>query len=141
MKIYPKIAIGGLIIHGNEILLVKRRDEPDRNKWAIPGGKLELNETLEDGLKREMLEETGLTVEVGKLTGISEIITHNFHYVIMDYRCVSVTGIESAGSDAVDLKYFDMNSLGSEVNEGTREFVNKMLASEDMIHIVISHSP
>ena len=58
----------------------------------------------------------------------------------MDYRCVSVTGIESAGSDAVDLKYFDMNSLGSEVNEGTREFVNKMLASEDMIHIVISHS-
>ena len=117
MKIYPKIAIGGLIIHGNEILLVKRRDEPDRNKWAIPGGKLELNETLEDGLKREMLEETGLTVEVDKLTGISEIITHNFHYVIMDYRCVSVTGIESAGSDAVDLKYFDMNSLGSEVND------------------------
>jgi 8-oxo-dGTP diphosphatase len=141
MKIYPKIAIGGLIIQGNEILLVKRRDEPDRNKWAIPGGKLEFNETLEEGLKREMLEETGLTVEVDKLIGISEIITHDFHYVIMDYRCIPVTGIERAGSDAADLKYFNMNSLGSEVNESTREFVNKMLVSEDMIHIVISHSP
>ncbi len=136
MKTYPKIAVGGIIIRGNEILLGKRRDKPDRYKWAIPGGKLELNETLEDGLKREMLEETGLTVEVKNIVGISEIIIKNFHYVILDYMCIPQDGVEKAGSDALKLKYFHMESLGDDVNESTREFVKKMLESDQFVHIL-----
>jgi 8-oxo-dGTP diphosphatase len=136
MKIYPKVAIGGVIISENKILLGKRRDKPDRYKWAIPGGKLELNETIEEGLKREMLEETGLCVEVKELLGISEIIRKDFHYVILDYRCIPEKGVEKAGSDALGLKYFDMCALGTDVNESTKEFVEKMLESDNFIHIL-----
>lgn len=136
MKTYPKVAVGGVITRGNKILLGKRRDEPDRYKWAIPGGKLELNETIEEGLKREMLEETGLTVEVENLLGISEIIRRDFHYVILDYKCIPVKGIEQAGSDALRLKYFDMESLDDSINESTMEFIKEMKISTNFIHII-----
>ncbi|WP_337860009.1 NUDIX hydrolase [Ferroplasma sp.] len=136
MKRYPKIAIGGIIIKDNKILLGKRRDEPDRGKWAIPGGKLELNETLEEGLKREMLEETGLIVNVGELAGISEIITENFHYIIMDYICIREEGSEKAGSDTLELKYFDMQAMDEKINESTKDFISKMLKSKIPIHVI-----
>jgi 8-oxo-dGTP diphosphatase len=136
MKRYPKVAVGGIVIKDNKILLGRRRDEPDRGKWAIPGGKLELNETLEEGLKREMLEETGLIVDVNELAGISEIITKNFHYIILDYICIPLGGKEKAGSDSTELKYFDMKSMDEKVNKSTMEFVNKLVESKTLIHII-----
>jgi len=122
----PKIAVGGVIIKDNKILLTKRRDEPDKNKWAIPGGKLELNETLEEGLKREMKEETSLDVEEVRLLGIIEVINDNFHYVILDYECNILSGEIKANSDALDIKYFDLNNLNGNINETTLEFINKI---------------
>ncbi len=122
----PKIAIGGVIIINNKILLAKRRDEPDKNKWAIPGGKLELNETLEEGLKREMKEETSLDIKKGKLLGIIEVVNDNFHYVILDYECSIISGEIRSGSDALDIKYFDLNNLTGDINETTMEFINKI---------------
>ena len=122
----PKIAIGGVIIINNKILLTKRRDEPDKNKWAIPGGKLELNETLEEGLKREMKEETSLNVKKGKLLGIIEVINDTFNYVILDYECSIISGEIKASSDALDIKYFDLNNLTDSINETTMEFISKI---------------
>ncbi len=121
----PKIAVGGVIIRDNKILLTKRRDEPDKNKWAIPGGKLELNETLEEGLKREMKEETSLNVKIGKLLGIIEVINDNFHYVILDYECDIISGEIEANSDALDIGYFNLNGL-SNVNETTLNFIREI---------------
>ncbi len=120
-----KIAVGGVIIRDNKILLTKRRDDPDKNKWAIPGGKLELNETLEDGLKREMKEETSLNVKIGKLLGIIEVINDNFHYVILDYECDIISGEIEANSDALDIGYFNLNGL-SNVNETTLNFIREI---------------
>ncbi len=122
----PRIAIGGLIFKNDMILLGKRRDEPDKGKWAIPGGKLMLNETLEEGLKREMLEETHLKVDVGKLLGITESISKKFHYIILDYECKIISGIMEPSSDTVDLKYFDINELDITVNDSSREFIYKI---------------
>ncbi len=136
MTLYPRVAVGGIIIVDNKILLTLRRDEPDRNKWAIPGGKLELNETIEEGLKREIKEELSLNVEVKEMAGISEIITENFHYVILDYLCDSLNGDIKPGSDAVDAAFFDMEDLGNCVNESTREFLAKMNHSEKPVHII-----
>ena len=121
----PKIAVGGVIIRDNKILLTKRRDEPDKNKWAIPGGKLELNETLEEGLKREMKEETSLNVKIGKLLGIIEVINDSFHYVILDYECDIISGEIEANSDALDIGYFNLNGL-SNVNETTLNFIREI---------------
>ena len=120
-----KIAVGGVIIRDNKILLTKRRDDPDKNKWAIPGGKLELNETLEEGLKREMKEETSLNVKIGKLLGIIEVINDSFHYVILDYECDIISGEIEANSDALDIGYFNLNGL-SNVNETTLNFIREI---------------
>ncbi len=133
---YPRVAVGGIIIREGKILLTLRRDEPDRNKWAIPGGKLELNETLEDGLKREIREELSMEVEVMELAGISEVITENFHYIILDYLCNPATWDAKPGSDALDAAYFDMNNLDNSVNESTKEFLTRMKESEKPVHII-----
>ena len=133
---YPRVAVGGIIIREGKILLTLRRDEPDRNKWAIPGGKLELNETLEDGLKREIREELSMEVEIRELAGISEVITENFHYIILDYLCSPATWDAKPGSDALDVAYFDVNALDNSVNESTKEFLARMKESEKPVHII-----
>jgi 8-oxo-dGTP diphosphatase len=133
---YPRMAVGGIILKDNKILLTLRRDEPDRYKWAIPGGKLELNETIEEGLKREIKEELSLDVEVNDLAGISEIITENFHYIILDYICTPINGELKPGSDALKARYFDMKEPGDSVNESTMEFISKMIGSKKPIHII-----
>ncbi len=133
---YPRVAVGGIIIKEKKILLVMRRDEPDRNKWAIPGGKLELNETIEEGLKREMKEELSLDIEVGALAGISEFISLNFHYIIMDYVCNPLSENVKPGSDALDAAYFDLENPGDSVNDSTREFIKKLNSSGKPVHII-----
>jgi 8-oxo-dGTP diphosphatase len=133
---YPRVAVGGIIIKEKKILLVLRRDEPDRNKWAIPGGKLELNETIEEGLKREMKEELSVDIEVRELAGISEFISLNFHYIIIDYICNPLGENIKTGSDALDAAYFDLENLGNTVNDSTREFIKKLNSSEKPVHII-----
>ncbi|KJE49264.1 MULTISPECIES: NUDIX hydrolase [Acidiplasma] len=133
----PKIAVGGIIIKNNQVLLGKRRDEPNKNKWAIPGGKVNLNETLEEALKREMHEETGLIIKTGKLMAVAEFINTNFHYVILDYECIIMGGNLKAGSDSLEIKFFDINSLnGNEINETTIEFFNKIKTCKLPVSIV-----
>ncbi|MEM0139514.1 MAG: NUDIX hydrolase [Ferroplasma sp.] len=131
----PRVAIGGVIVNDGMVLLAKRRDEPDKGKWAIPGGKLKLNETLSEGLIREIKEETKLNVTVGRLLGITESISKHFHYIIFDYLCTVISGQPEASSDATDLKYFKMDELDNSVNESTREFISKMADGNKTIFI------
>ena len=76
-----------------KVVLVKRRFEPLAGQWSLPGGRLELGETLEAGLAREMLEETGLEVEVGPVVDVFDRILLDperkvrYHYVLIDYLC------------------------------------------------------
>lgn len=67
-KIYPlvpRIGVGGITIHEGRVLLVKRGVAPNRGQWAIPGGTLQLGETLQECVAREIFEETGITIKVG----------------------------------------------------------------------------
>ncbi len=114
----PIIGIGGVVIHEDRALLIRRGSEPLRGEWSIPGGSLELGETLEQGVVRELLEETGLEV---RITGMIEIFERIFsevpiryvdgkqrpryHYVIVDYLCERLSGEPRAGGDAVDVAY------------------------------------
>jgi 8-oxo-dGTP diphosphatase len=97
--------VGGVVIHEGRVLLIRRGKEPLRGRWVIPGGTVELGETLEEALVREMAEETGLEVVPGEmLTAFDRIQWEQgavqYHYVILDYLCAYVRGEASAASDA-----------------------------------------
>jgi len=107
----PLVGVGGIVIdgHGN-VLLVKRGNEPRKGHWSIPGGLLELGESLVEGVKREILEETGLTVEPQAIVEVVDRIHKEdgrvrYHYVIVDYWCTVLSGEPQAASDATELQW------------------------------------
>ena len=88
------------------VVLVKRRNEPLAGHWSLPGGVVEVGETLHDGLRRELREEIGIQTRVGPLVELFDRITHEdggrvrYHYVLADYLCHHVRGEIRPGSDA-----------------------------------------
>lgn len=109
---YPLVAVGGVIIDkDNKILLVKRKNPPNKGSWAIPGGKVKFGETLEEAVKREIKEETNLDIKVKDLLAVVEIIKEGFHYIILDFLCEVTGGNLMASSDAEEAKYFRLEEL------------------------------
>jgi 8-oxo-dGTP diphosphatase len=101
----PIVGVGGVILQDGKVVLVKRKYEPLAGQWSLPGGRLELGETLEAGLAREMLEETGLIVRVGPVVDVFDRILLDperrvrYHYVLIDYLCRPLGGALMHGSD------------------------------------------
>ena len=113
----PIVGVGAVIIQDGRVVLVKRRFEPLAGQWSLPGGRLELGETLEAGLTREMLEETGLEIEVGPVVDVFDRILLDpdrkvrYHYVLIDYLCRPVGGHLSHGSDVAAAEFVDPGDL------------------------------
>lgn len=88
---HPIPAVGAFIVHGGRILLVKRAFEPGAGKWSVPGGAIELGETAEEAVKREVKEELGIGLRDLKLLDIYDSISRDplgrikYHYVIIDF--------------------------------------------------------
>ena len=101
--------------HG--FVLVKRRHEPMKGRWSLPGGMLAAGETLASGVAREVLEETGLLVDVGAVVDVLDRIDHDdegrvlYHYVLIDYLCRASGGALRAGSDATEVSIADPRAL------------------------------
>ncbi len=118
----PVVGVGGVVIERGRVLLIRRGSEPLKGQWSIPGGTLETGETLEEGTRREMEEETGLRVRVGELIEVFERIFRDpddhhprprYHFVILDYLCHRISGEPRAGSDVTDIAWAAENELGS----------------------------
>ena len=114
----PVVGVGGVIIENGRALLIKRGSEPLLGQWSIPGGTLELGESLQEGVARELLEETGLEVQVLDMIEAFDRIfldpaapdagkrlRPKYHYVIVDYLCERLGGEAQAGSDVTDIAY------------------------------------
>jgi 8-oxo-dGTP diphosphatase len=121
----PVVGVGGVVIEDGRALLIRRGSEPLRGQWSIPGGTLELGETLEEGVARELREETGLEVRVIEFIEVFDRIylesaageseekkRTRFHYVIVDYLCERVGGVAVAGSDVTDVTFATEEELG-----------------------------
>ncbi len=113
----PWLGVGGIVFQGDRVLLVKRGKEPGRGKWSIPGGAVDIGETVERAVKREIEEETGLQVEVLDLVAVFERILPDpqgkilYHYVVLDYLCRVREGLLKAASDAAEAGFFPLNQL------------------------------
>ncbi len=141
---HPSVGVGGVVVADGRVLLVRRAKPPLLGRWSIPGGTVELGETLEEALVREMAEETSLEVEpVEVLTVFDRIQSEGgevvFHYVIVDYLCRHLSGVAHAGSDAAEvhwagpdeLERFDLTPKALEVvTEAFRLTTAKRLALE-----------
>ena len=115
----PIVGVGAVIVDAGKVVLVRRRYEPLAGRWSLPGGTLELGETLETGAAREMREETGLHVEVGPIIEVFDRIMLDeqrrvrYHFVLVDYLCRPVGGELQAGSDVDDAVLVAPASLGA----------------------------
>ena len=113
----PIVGVGAVIIRDGQVVLVKRRFEPLAGQWSLPGGRLELGETLESGLAREMREETGLEVQVGPVVDVFDRILLDperrvrYHYVLIDYLCRPIGGSLTHGSDVAAAEFVDPSDL------------------------------
>jgi ADP-ribose pyrophosphatase YjhB (NUDIX family) len=108
----PLVGIGAVVIDHARVLLIKRRHPPLRGEWSIPGGVLELAETVRDAAVREVHEETGLRVEPGELLGVFDRVIRDdegrvrYHYVLIDFLCRPLSGEVRAGDDAEQAGWF-----------------------------------
>lgn len=115
----PIVGVGAVILDGGRALVVRRATEPLKGEWSIPGGVLELGETLRHGAAREALEETGLTVEVGEVLEVFDRIIPDaegrtrYHYVLVDFLCRKLSGEACAGSDVSEVRWITPDELES----------------------------
>src|SRR5262245_16381364 len=115
----PVLAVGGAVIDfafakgDPAVLLVKRGRPPMEGRWSLPGGRVEPGETVAAALAREIVEETGITVRLGPLVEVIEIIEESYHYVILDYACEPAGGALRAGDDAADVAWVPISDLAT----------------------------
>lgn len=115
---HPVPAVGAIILREDELLLIKRGAEPAMGKWSIPGGSVEIGETLEEAVRREVKEETNLDVEVGKLAGLTDLIVKKdgvltWHYVLINYFATALDGEPVAATDVSECRWVKLSDLAN----------------------------
>jgi 8-oxo-dGTP diphosphatase len=126
----PLVGIGAIIIENGRVLLIKRGQPPLMGEWSIPGGMLELGETVHEAAIREAQEETGLTVQPGELLGVFDRVIRDekdqvrYHYVLIDFLCRRIGGEVMAGGDADEARWF------------TQEEATKLSLAKDTAEVV-----
>ena len=107
-----QVAVSGLVVRDDSILLVQRGNWPHEGKWAVPGGKLETGESVREAIAREVLEETGVTVDVGEFAGWVERIGSGLHFLILSFHATPRSdGAPVAGDDAHAARWVGFGEL------------------------------
>jgi len=131
----PLLGVGAVVFREGMILLIQRGQEPLKGWWTLPGGLVETGERLEDAVRREILEETGLNVTPAGIAAVFERIMPDregrteFHYVIVDYLCQVESGTVQAASDVADAGWFTLDEMRAlKMASGTAGVIHKALA-------------
>jgi ADP-ribose pyrophosphatase YjhB (NUDIX family) len=129
---HPLLGVGALIFHRDRILMVERGGEPLKGWWSIPGGLVETGELLEDAIRREVREETGLEIRPASMLPIFERIMRDsrgaveYHYVLVDYVCRVRGGALRAGDDVSRAEWVRRPDLKKmQITEGTLAVIEK----------------
>jgi len=131
----PIVGVGAIILDSDRIVLVKRAHEPLKGEWSVPGGAVNVGETLEAAIRREVREETCLDVEVGPIVDVLDRIRYDpegrvqFHYVLIDFLCRPLGGTLHCASDADEAAWAERTDLARYgVAEETITVIDKALA-------------
>jgi mutator protein MutT len=138
LRTYPErpiVGVGAVVVEGSRVLLVKRANEPLKGEWSLPGGAVDVGETLEDAIRREVREETCLEIEVGPIVDVLDRIRYDpdgrvkFHYVLVDFVCRPSGGTLRCASDADGALWADVANLDRYgVADATVVVIEKALA-------------
>lgn len=128
----PRVAVGAVVFKDRQVLLVRRGQAPAQGLWAIPGGSMELGETLQEAAEREILEETGVTIRAGEPVLTFDVIERDdigrvrYHYVIVDMIADYVTGGLKAGDDAAEARWVSAAELKTlDASDRTRRLLKE----------------
>jgi 8-oxo-dGTP diphosphatase len=131
----PRVAVGAVVFKDDKVLLIRRAKPPAKGLWAIPGGSVNLGETLQQAAERETLEETNLTIQATTPVFTFEVIEKDnnnrvrFHYVIIDLVADYVSGIPFPGDDADEVRWVSPRELKNlDVNPRTLKVLNSVFA-------------
>lgn len=115
----PAVAVGVILLDGDRVLLVQRAHAPAAGRWSVPGGRVELGESLEEAAARELLEETGLRVTLGPPVVLLDRVVRDaagrvaFHYVIVDFLGSDPVGTPRAASDALAARFVPLTEVAA----------------------------
>ena len=131
---YPRVAVGAIVVKDKKVLLVRRGQPPDKGLWAIPGGRVELGETLKYAVEREILEETGITIKARKIVYTFDMIERDktgrvsYHYVIVDFLANYIKGELYAADDVSEGRWVTASEMSRmPMNEVTRQVLKKTI--------------
>ncbi|NTV42466.1 MAG: NUDIX hydrolase [Syntrophobacteraceae bacterium] len=113
----PLVGVGAIIFRNDSVLLIQRGREPSRGKWSIPGGLVEVGESLHNAVAREVFEESGMDVTVRDLVVALDRVIHDadgkieYHYVLLDFLCEAGPGEPAPASDALNCAFVPIEDL------------------------------
>lgn len=126
----PQVAVGAIVFKDDRVLLVRRGKPPAEDLWAIPGGRVEIGETLQEAAEREILEETAIAIRARVPVYTFDVIERDargrirFHYVIVDMTADYVRGYPRAGDDASAARWISSDELATlKVSPKTRQLL------------------
>ena len=124
-----------MVLYRDRILLVRRGGQPSSGKWSLPGGLVELGETMENAIRRELLEECALAIDVAGVAGTLDRIVQDeagrirYHYVLIDFLAYAESDAVTAGSDAAEARWAHPDEMERlDVTDGLVDMVRRALA-------------
>ena len=130
---FPLVGVGAVIVRDKEVLLIKRAAPPKEGYYSIPGGLVEVGERVEDAVRREVYEETGLKIEIEKLIAVMDNIIKDeegrvkYHYILVDYLAKPIGGELRVSSDASDVKWVRFDRLkGIKLTETAKKLFREL---------------
>lgn len=140
----PFAGVGAIIFREDTVLLVRRGSNPSRGQWSIPGGLVELGESLEAAVRREVMEEVGLRVRVIDLVAALDRVIRDeegrieYHYILLDFLCEAADGDPLAATDADDCLFVPLDELASrDLTRGTEKVIRRAFEQAQKLGIAV----